>query len=173
MCVRLLFQIKVFILELTIISLTWIHVKYLKSDLFTRHSLLINMLNCVLAQWPSFSVMYQYEEDSWVSDRITHVCNICLHTVYVHAQPRCFFFVVCSENQQLCSRDVASYSLGSSIDGYSELRLSVRKETSYDVFCIQSQNRESLMVFIWIRHDLWLQHCLGTYHLLLQSITNW
>ncbi|XP_045886798.1 tectonic-1-like isoform X2 [Micropterus dolomieu] len=46
-----------------------------------------------------------------------------------------------SGNKQLCSRDVASYSLGSAIDGYSELQSSVQKETNYDIFCIQSQNR--------------------------------
>ncbi|KAI3352163.1 hypothetical protein L3Q82_020977 [Scortum barcoo] len=47
----------------------------------------------------------------------------------------------CVGNKQLCSRDVASYSLGSTIDGYSELQLSVQKEMNYDIFCIQSQNR--------------------------------
>ncbi|XP_044061569.1 tectonic-1 isoform X2 [Siniperca chuatsi] len=46
-----------------------------------------------------------------------------------------------SGNKQLCSHDVASYSLGSAIDGYSELQSSVQKETNYDIFCIQSQNR--------------------------------
>ncbi|XP_031733485.1 tectonic-1 isoform X1 [Anarrhichthys ocellatus] len=46
-----------------------------------------------------------------------------------------------SGKKQLCSNDVATYSLGSTIDGYSELQSSVRKETNYDVFCIQSQNR--------------------------------
>ncbi|XP_076595988.1 tectonic-1 [Chaetodon auriga] len=46
-----------------------------------------------------------------------------------------------SGNKQLCNRDVASYSLRSTIDGYSELQSSVRKETNYDVFCIQTQNR--------------------------------
>ncbi|GAA6234230.1 tectonic-1 [Lates japonicus] len=46
-----------------------------------------------------------------------------------------------SGNKQLCSSDVASYSLGSTVDGYSELQTSVRKETNYDIFCIQSQNR--------------------------------
>ncbi|XP_027147057.1 tectonic-1 isoform X2 [Larimichthys crocea] len=45
-----------------------------------------------------------------------------------------------SGNKQLCSRDVASYSLGITIDGYSELQSSVQKETNYDVFCIQSQS---------------------------------
>ncbi|KAK9517618.1 hypothetical protein VZT92_022971 [Zoarces viviparus] len=46
-----------------------------------------------------------------------------------------------SGKKQLCSNDVATYSLESRIDGYSELQSSVRKETNYDVFCIQSQNR--------------------------------
>ncbi|XP_054453794.1 tectonic-1-like isoform X2 [Anoplopoma fimbria] len=46
-----------------------------------------------------------------------------------------------SGKKQLCSNDVVTYSLGSTIDGYSELQSSVRKETNYDVFCIQSQNR--------------------------------
>ncbi|XP_034454657.1 tectonic-1 isoform X2 [Hippoglossus hippoglossus] len=46
-----------------------------------------------------------------------------------------------SGTKQLCSCDVASYSLRSTIDGYSELQPSVRKETNYDIFCIRSQNR--------------------------------
>ncbi|XP_034546051.1 tectonic-1-like isoform X2 [Notolabrus celidotus] len=46
-----------------------------------------------------------------------------------------------SGNKQLCSRNVASYSLRTKIDGFSEIRSSVKKETSYDIFCIQSQNR--------------------------------
>ncbi|XP_044220210.1 tectonic-1 isoform X1 [Thunnus albacares] len=46
-----------------------------------------------------------------------------------------------SGNKQLCSRDVASYSLRSTIDGYSELQSSVQKESNYDIFCIHSQNR--------------------------------
>ncbi|XP_029296843.1 tectonic-1 isoform X2 [Cottoperca gobio] len=46
-----------------------------------------------------------------------------------------------SGKKMLCSRHVASYSLGSTMDGYSELQSSVRKETNYDIFCIQSQNR--------------------------------
>ncbi|KAL7395646.1 hypothetical protein ABVT39_020737 [Epinephelus coioides] len=43
--------------------------------------------------------------------------------------------------KQLCSHDVASYSLRNTIDGYSEMQSSVRKETNYDIFCIHSQNR--------------------------------
>ncbi|CAK6977854.1 tectonic-1-like [Scomber scombrus] len=46
-----------------------------------------------------------------------------------------------SVNKQLCSRDVASYSLRIKIDGYSELQSSVKKETNSDIFCIHSQNR--------------------------------
>ncbi|XP_019934290.2 tectonic-1 isoform X2 [Paralichthys olivaceus] len=46
-----------------------------------------------------------------------------------------------SGNKQLCSCNVASYSLRSTIDGYSELQSSVRKETNHDIFCVQSQNR--------------------------------
>ncbi|XP_073343079.1 tectonic-1-like [Pagrus major] len=49
--------------------------------------------------------------------------------------------VTVSGNKQLCSRDAASHSLRSTVDGYSEVQLSVQKETNYDVFCIQSQNR--------------------------------
>lgn len=48
-----------------------------------------------------------------------------------------------SGNKQLCSRDVAYYSLGSTIDGYSILQSSVQRESHSDVFCIQSQNGES------------------------------
>ncbi|XP_042349796.1 tectonic-1-like [Plectropomus leopardus] len=43
--------------------------------------------------------------------------------------------------KQLCSHDVASYSLGTTMDGYSELQSAVRKETNYDIFCIYSQSR--------------------------------
>uniref|UniRef100_A0A3Q1B646 Tectonic domain-containing protein n=2 Tax=Amphiprion ocellaris TaxID=80972 RepID=A0A3Q1B646_AMPOC len=46
-----------------------------------------------------------------------------------------------SGGRQLCSRDVASYSLRSTMNGYSELQSSVQKETSYNLFCIQAQNR--------------------------------
>ncbi|XP_060905053.1 tectonic-1 [Labrus mixtus] len=44
-------------------------------------------------------------------------------------------------NNQMCSRDVASYSLLNTIDGFSEVYSSVRKENSYNILCIQSQNR--------------------------------
>ncbi|TNM99030.1 hypothetical protein fugu_013594 [Takifugu bimaculatus] len=43
-------------------------------------------------------------------------------------------------NKQLCSREVASYSLASTIDGYSTLQSSVQRESHTGVFCIQSQN---------------------------------
>ncbi|XP_051277192.1 tectonic-1 isoform X2 [Dicentrarchus labrax] len=46
-----------------------------------------------------------------------------------------------SGNKQLCSRDVASYALRTTIDGYSELQSSIQKETNYDILCIQTQNR--------------------------------
>ncbi|XP_028272264.1 tectonic-1-like [Parambassis ranga] len=46
-----------------------------------------------------------------------------------------------SGSSQLCSYDVAYYSLKTAIDGYSELQASVQKETKYDAFCIHSQNR--------------------------------
>ncbi|XP_072252391.1 tectonic-1 [Leuresthes tenuis] len=43
--------------------------------------------------------------------------------------------------KQLCSYDVAYYTLRTTIDGYSELQSSVLKEANYDIFCIQSHNR--------------------------------
>ncbi|XP_077957570.1 tectonic-1 isoform X4 [Gasterosteus aculeatus] len=43
--------------------------------------------------------------------------------------------------KQRCSNVVVTYSLGSRLDGYSELHSFVRKEINYDIFCIQSQNR--------------------------------
>lgn len=45
-----------------------------------------------------------------------------------------------SSNQQLCSRDVASYSLGFTKDGYAKLQSSVQGKTSSDLFCIWSHN---------------------------------
>lgn len=44
-------------------------------------------------------------------------------------------------SEKLCNRDVASYSLRTTIDGYSELQSSVQNEKNYDVFCIYFQNR--------------------------------
>ncbi|XP_029959118.1 tectonic-1-like [Salarias fasciatus] len=46
-----------------------------------------------------------------------------------------------SGSRQLCSRDVASYSLRSTEEGYSELQASVRQQSSSDALCVQSQNR--------------------------------
>ncbi|XP_061835592.2 tectonic-1 [Nerophis lumbriciformis] len=46
-----------------------------------------------------------------------------------------------SGNKHLCSHDSASYSLQYTVDGYSQLRSSVHKDTYYQTFCIQSQNR--------------------------------
>lgn len=46
-----------------------------------------------------------------------------------------------SGSKQMCSHDVAFYSLRRAADGYSELQSSVQKETNYDIFCIESQNR--------------------------------
>ncbi|XP_056295551.1 tectonic-1 isoform X2 [Pseudoliparis swirei] len=46
-----------------------------------------------------------------------------------------------SGKKQLCSIDVATYLLGRTVDGFSELKSSVRNKTNYDAFCIQSQNR--------------------------------
>lgn len=43
-------------------------------------------------------------------------------------------------NKQLCSRDVASYSLGTTEDGHAKLQSSVQRETSSDFFCIWSQS---------------------------------
>lgn len=43
-------------------------------------------------------------------------------------------------NKQSCSWDVASYSLGITKDGYAKLQSSVQRETSSDLFCVQSQN---------------------------------
>ncbi|KAM8849074.1 tectonic-1-like [Synchiropus picturatus] len=42
---------------------------------------------------------------------------------------------------QLCSKEVAVYSLSTRIDGYSELRSSIGTENNQDIFCIQSQTR--------------------------------
>ncbi|KAM4732974.1 tectonic-1 isoform 2-T2 [Anableps anableps] len=53
----------------------------------------------------------------------------------------CSLAAVRSGSRQLCNQDVAHYSLRTTIDGYSELQVSVQMETNYDIFCIQSQNR--------------------------------
>ncbi|KAM8909954.1 tectonic-1-like isoform 2-T2 [Spinachia spinachia] len=46
-----------------------------------------------------------------------------------------------SGKKQLCSNVVVTYTLGSRLDGYSELHSFVRKEINYDILCIYSQNR--------------------------------
>ncbi|CAI5682202.1 tectonic-1 isoform X1 [Oreochromis niloticus] len=46
-----------------------------------------------------------------------------------------------SGSKQMCNHDVAFYSLSRAADGYSELLSSAQKETNYDIFCIESQNR--------------------------------
>lgn len=51
----------------------------------------------------------------------------------------------CRGGKQLCSHDVAYYSLRDTVDGFSELQSSVQKEANYDIFCIQSYNRKSFM----------------------------
>ncbi|XP_029918047.1 tectonic-1 isoform X3 [Myripristis murdjan] len=45
-----------------------------------------------------------------------------------------------SGNKQLCSQDAAHYTLGSTVDGLSELHSSVQKEINNGIFCIQSHN---------------------------------
>lgn len=55
---------------------------------------------------------------------------------------------VCRSNMQLCSQEVASYSLRTTVSGYSELQASVQQESNSDVFCIHSQNRESTTLII-------------------------
>uniref|UniRef100_A0A8C6WHL2 Tectonic domain-containing protein n=1 Tax=Neogobius melanostomus TaxID=47308 RepID=A0A8C6WHL2_9GOBI len=44
-------------------------------------------------------------------------------------------------SEKLCNREVASYSLATTIDGFSELQSSVQNEKNYDTFCIYSHNR--------------------------------
>lgn len=96
---------------------------------------------------------------------VLEIC-LCLHmSTQAH---RCNFSVVCRSNKQLCSQDVASYSLRTTIDGYSELQSSVQKETNNDVFCIHSQNRmlsiRSTLVSdrhykaIWAPNNMWPCH---------------
>ncbi|XP_074530834.1 tectonic-1-like [Halichoeres trimaculatus] len=50
-------------------------------------------------------------------------------------------FQTVSENKKLCSPNVASYFLQSTIEGFSDIQSSIREETNYDIFCIHSQNR--------------------------------
>lgn len=52
-------------------------------------------------------------------------------------------FTACSVHkvigdQKLCSQDVAYYSLGITVDGFSDLQALVQKEVNYDVLCIES-----------------------------------
>ncbi|XP_054879276.1 tectonic-1-like [Poeciliopsis prolifica] len=53
----------------------------------------------------------------------------------------CTVTTVRSGSKQLCSQDVADYSLTADIYGYSDLLSSVQRETNYDILCIWSQNR--------------------------------
>uniref|UniRef100_A0A3B3YSX0 Uncharacterized protein n=1 Tax=Poecilia mexicana TaxID=48701 RepID=A0A3B3YSX0_9TELE len=53
----------------------------------------------------------------------------------------CTFTAVRSGSKQLCSQDVASYSLTTDVYGYLELQSSVQREINYNIFCVWSQNR--------------------------------
>ncbi|KAJ0049818.1 hypothetical protein NL108_003591, partial [Boleophthalmus pectinirostris] len=60
--------------------------------------------------------------------------------------PELALFTSCSVNtvrgsKRLCNQDVASYSLSTTIDGYSELQSSVQNDKNYDPFCIYFANR--------------------------------
>ena len=77
-------------------------------------------------------------------DEHTDVCDssCCCDT---HCGHQVALFTGCSlisvsGKKQLCSRNVASYSLGFTKDGYAKLQSSVQRETSSDLFCIRSQN---------------------------------
>ncbi|KAM4585668.1 tectonic-1 [Fundulus diaphanus] len=79
-------------------------------------------------------------------DEVAAVCDVncccdgaCSEVVALFTS--CSVSAVRSGSQQLCSQDVAHYTLRTTIDGYSELQSSVQMETNYDIFCIQSQNR--------------------------------
>lgn len=78
------------------------------------------------------------------------------------ANPNCF--CPYSGNNKMCSQDVAYYSLGSSVDGLSELHTTVQREHNYDVFCIQSLNRKSsltvclgLHIYIWATVTIYIR----------------
>lgn len=75
-----------------------------------------------------------------VSNVFTKHLSTCINQLTLHLVSRC------SGSSQLCSYDVAYYSLKTALDGYSELQASVQKETKYDAFCIHSQNRKSSKV---------------------------
>ncbi|XP_056130764.1 tectonic-1-like [Lampris incognitus] len=49
-----------------------------------------------------------------------------------------------SGNQKLCNQVTEHHSLGSTINGYSELHTSIQRDLNYDLFCIQSQNCKGL-----------------------------
>ncbi|XP_043982988.1 tectonic-1-like [Gambusia affinis] len=53
----------------------------------------------------------------------------------------CTVTTVRSGSKQLCSQDVAVYSLRTDVFGYLVLQSSVQRETNYDILCIWSQNR--------------------------------
>ncbi|XP_008417949.1 tectonic-1 isoform X2 [Poecilia reticulata] len=53
----------------------------------------------------------------------------------------CTFTAVRSGSKQLCSQDVAGYSLTTGVYGYLELQSSVQREINYNIFCVWSQNR--------------------------------
>ncbi|XP_032411429.1 tectonic-1 isoform X1 [Xiphophorus hellerii] len=53
----------------------------------------------------------------------------------------CTVTTVRSGSKQLCSQDVAVYSITTDVYGYLELQSSVQRETNYDILCIWSQNR--------------------------------
>ncbi|KAK5613691.1 hypothetical protein CRENBAI_017631 [Crenichthys baileyi] len=79
-------------------------------------------------------------------DENTAVCDIncCCDRVCneeVALFTSCSISAVRSGSKQLCSQDVAQYTLWTTVDGYSELQSSVQKETNYDILCIQAQNR--------------------------------
>lgn len=71
-----------------------------------------------------------------------------LHVVDERMNSRGRVLAVCRSNTQLCSQEVASYSLRTTVSGHSELRASLQQESNRDVFCIHSQNRESTALFI-------------------------
>lgn len=77
---------------------------------------------------------------------------------------------VCRSNTQLCSQEVASYSLRTSVSGHSELQAAVQQESNSDFFCVHSQNRESttlstlLVLGVTSQHEpqpLWENYGLG------------
>lgn len=59
----------------------------------------------------------------------------------------CHLPIPCSGSKQLCSQDVAVYSITTDVYGYLELQSSVQRETNYDILCIWSQNRKQLFTF--------------------------